>query len=323
MNRSPRRHASPPRQMDPIFSSCANPEDIISMDTFDEKSDIIYIVRKDGKYDCYDRYNLFQFLSMEDTKMAHWVGGDEMGYKGRPDLNFLFYKLPNGWQWITEDSVKLLMNRHINVFMIQLLKSDVPIGNVQGIMGVSMLHGQNPQNIYFLLPFDVEFEKLKDALQDDHQAQRRWIFEGKIWELLRPKACEGAPDYFVEDKLRINIEYKDIIFYDDEGEMTELKQVMNVIFEHYVFDLRKKVDGYDFDIEDCDFCMSRENESCPSPINNIIFHLQRLGWIFSEEGNDDDYGILVNPAFPFPFMFTCIYTIINHDGRMMHRTITS
>ncbi len=257
MNRSPRRHASPPRKMSrtlsPSPNNCANPEDIISMDAFDEKSDIIYIVRNDGKYDCYDRNNLLQFLRMPESKMAYWVGGDAGGRRGRPDLNAIVYKLPNGWQWITEDSVRLI-NSDVNVFTIHLFQSNVPIGNVQGGVGVSMLHGQNPQNIYVLSPFDVDDEimmvvhvagKNLKSIKTFVVPSIRDVFLDIIEELFFDSARETVDEErlkFLED---IIVDAGYVVFYDEDNKNNTRQMWVN---ESY----------FNFNNLRCDFVFDRD-----------------------------------------------------------------
>lgn len=144
---------------------CHNETDYITLDPWSEvtEQDIIYIDFENFVY-CYNRQTLIQFLSQSDSVMADWTprnienGMDSSGYGGMPGI-YRFFKLPDGTHWITERSFRLLVYTNIRYFKSTLLVSALPIGNVQGVFGVGMLHGNNPQNIYDLY-FDEDKQKL-------------------------------------------------------------------------------------------------------------------------------------------------------------------
>ena len=126
MNRSPRRAKSP------TYTDCSNDTDIITLDEFDEKSDIIYIYQGDN-IKCYNYETLIRFLNIPDSTMAEWINGDEMGYGGSPNLNYLVHKMPDGFIWITHESLLILSESDYKYYNLKLVYENVPIGNIQGI----------------------------------------------------------------------------------------------------------------------------------------------------------------------------------------------
>jgi hypothetical protein len=167
---------SPTRNRSPSFTDCSNPIDPITQYPFTEEDDILFI-RFNDQWHCFNKEMCLLFLNQPGSRMAYWVGGDSVGYGGRPDLNQLVYKFPDGVTWVDSESKFILQNtRHIYFDKI-LVAANVPIGNVQGQMGVSMLHGNNPQNIYRLQPLFMTEEEEKEFLNERDRTEFQMDFE--------------------------------------------------------------------------------------------------------------------------------------------------
>lgn len=166
------------RQRSPVYTSCSLKENVFDGEEFDEKSDIVYFEYENGDIMCYTKDNLLNWFQQSSAIMARWEGAyDDVGHGGRPNLRKIYMKMPDGWHWITECSYEYILLGH-DYFEFELIEENVPIGNLQGIMGVSMLHGNNPVNIYRLVPIITtddydelpiydEFERIPEYDEDD------------------------------------------------------------------------------------------------------------------------------------------------------------
>lgn len=96
--------------------------------------------------------------------MANWVQKvpdrpiDSTGGGGRPGKK-IFYKI-TPFYWITENSANLILNSKGPIsFIAKVLIKGQRIGNVRGIPGMSMLHGQAPgEVIYKLIQMNSKME---------------------------------------------------------------------------------------------------------------------------------------------------------------------
>jgi hypothetical protein len=151
MSRERRRSRPPrPRRNTIDYTDCDNPIDPITQFPFNADDDILFIYYN-GKWTCFDREGVLELFQQESSRMAYWIGGDASGYGGRPDLNRRVYKLPDGITWIDRPSKRMIEKSDSRYFARQVIEQNVPIGNVYGLMGVSMLHGNNPQTISKLI----------------------------------------------------------------------------------------------------------------------------------------------------------------------------
>lgn len=141
------------------WKTCHNSEDYILQTDFSENDSIVFIHDQTQErfrpIFCFDTEMLLKWFDREQTELAEWVGGDDVGYDGRQNHDFLMYTLPNGTMLIDEESVRIiLMNSDQSklVFHAYMTYNNLPVGNVHGVMGASNLHGNNPKNIYRLVP---------------------------------------------------------------------------------------------------------------------------------------------------------------------------
>lgn len=100
----------------------------------------------------------------DKSYMANWVKNvrdrpiDSTGDGGRPGKK-IFYKI-SPYYWITENSANLILNSKGPIsFIAKVLIKGQRIGNVRGIFGMSMLHGQDPgEVIYKLIQMNSKME---------------------------------------------------------------------------------------------------------------------------------------------------------------------
>jgi hypothetical protein len=185
--RSPRRSSpdGPAPQINYEYSKCDNPSDFITLEPFtdENKASTIYIVEEESKkVTCYDRPALlYWFLgTVEDPKvpLEEWVGmNDASGHGGRP-TGYPMFKMPNGYQYLDLAAMRALMYSHVHVFYMDKVRTNVGIGNAEGLFGVSMLHGQMSVDVYTLYPeesqltsHDVSFIKELERLSSLTQQQ--------------------------------------------------------------------------------------------------------------------------------------------------------
>jgi hypothetical protein len=127
------------------YTICHNDNDYFTMDKWDDDVDILYL-QFYGVWHCYDFEMLKQFWAYDASVMAEWEGGDEMGYRGRPN-DYLVIKVPPSF-WISFDAYETILSYPERSYKMKVVIENLPIGNLRGQMGVSMLHGQSPQTIF-------------------------------------------------------------------------------------------------------------------------------------------------------------------------------
>jgi hypothetical protein len=172
-SRSPRRSGSPSPIQEYTHSKCDNPSDFITLETFSDenKASTIYIIDEEAKtVTCYDRPTLIEWLIGTETNakvpLVEWVGmNDESGHGGRP-TDYPIFKMPSGYQYLDLAAIRSLLYADVHVFFLEKVRTNVGIGNAQGLFGVSMLHGQMKVDVYTLYPEesqlsskDKEFEE--------------------------------------------------------------------------------------------------------------------------------------------------------------------
>src|SRR6202008_114542 len=141
------------------YSRCNNKVNEITMEEWDVDPPSMYInfIEENGKnsLQCYDD-SLHEWLRNTDNAFALWVphdpnkGMDESGRGGGPNPHHLFVKLYTG-QYLVKDALVTRLANEKDIEFDAVYVGVKRIGNLQGIIGISMEHGQDPgRKIYRL-----------------------------------------------------------------------------------------------------------------------------------------------------------------------------
>jgi hypothetical protein len=135
---------------------CSNSQDYFSLDEFKNNQDIVYFIMPNGKTYCFDYDNLIQWFSQNEAHMAQWISNDihvsmdDSGRGGHPNLIFIVHKIPAEYTfYISDDIYYEIIENKKKIFKLDIIHPNLRIGNLDGMFGISMLHGQIPgENIY-------------------------------------------------------------------------------------------------------------------------------------------------------------------------------
>ena len=149
-------------------NECQNDVDFISQEDFtpDSLYDpnvilILFVTDYSANLFCFEKEFFIRWVSTNDHIMSRWVDAvDDTGRRGHPDMENFYVSAPNAYWFHVQgrrDRYSQFMRSLADhrVFVAIMTEKNVPIGNMAGQMGVSMLHGNNPQNVYRLYPLDI------------------------------------------------------------------------------------------------------------------------------------------------------------------------
>lgn len=156
----------------PTYTKCMNPRDYITLEEFDEKSDIVFIW--DGKlWHCYDRKSLYRYMNEPNVVMSKWIGSSDPLEGGGPseDMNDWVIRMPDGY-YINFASFNSLYFDQFRYYNKQMDQENVPLGNTGGNFTMSSLHGQSSYPIYHLFPMTASPHFTINDLENDIQTSQ-------------------------------------------------------------------------------------------------------------------------------------------------------
>ena len=150
-------------------NQCQNDVDFISQEDFtpDSLYDpnvilILFATDYSANLFCFEKEFFIRWVSTNDHIMSRWVDAvDDTGRRGHPDHKNFYVSAPNASWFHVQGSGGDRYSQFMSslgahrIFVAILTEKNVPIGNMAGQMGVSQLHGNNPQNVYRLYPLDI------------------------------------------------------------------------------------------------------------------------------------------------------------------------
>ena len=170
---------------------CSNDVDLFTQEPWSESPPDVFIDfgNQEDKQKCYSSSNLSVWLKDRDNFFVEWISKDpnkpmdNSGHDGKPDPDSPYYvKLFTQEFLVFDESVDLLANGLKNVSYEAEFLGSKRLGNLEGLMTMSGLHGQYPgYNVYQLKNeklLNPETEKLKEEILDSFE-ERELLPEGE------------------------------------------------------------------------------------------------------------------------------------------------
>jgi hypothetical protein len=212
------------------FKTCSSDRDSISQVEWVEDAPTVFMnFMREGKpsiLNCYDGSNLSQWLDNKDNWFVEWIKNpharrfDDEGHGGMPKPNSdIYVKIYPINQFILKDSnMESMLRGDVGIWYDLQYMGMLRLGNTEGSVGVSQLHGQAPGQLVYKIKSIKKLKGYKlgdtqtqepapliigpeDSDSDDESENERALDVGEVAENLLTK-IERTAD-FSEEKLLI------------------------------------------------------------------------------------------------------------------------